>query len=160
MNDTRRLVLPAATVLASLMLVACDNAPDDRQATANEPSVVAQSDSRSAPPNNVTVQPSGERAADATRQAGRDAMDATRNATADAGDKVTDAVITTSVNAELAKDDTLKATDIDVDTADGRVSLKGTAPSEQAKERATQLAQAVKGVTGVDNQLRIEPAKS
>ena len=67
-------------------------------------------------------------------------------------------MITTSVNAELAKDDKLSALKIDVDTSDGRVMLKGTAPSQADKERATQLAQGVKGVTRVDNQLRVEPS--
>ena len=72
------------------------------------------------------------------------------------GDKVDDAVITSSVKTELAKDADLSALQINVDTADGRVALKGAAPSTAAREKATSLAQSVKGVSGVDNQLVVQ----
>jgi hyperosmotically inducible periplasmic protein len=68
---------------------------------------------------------------------------------------INDAAITASVNARLARDNELSAMRIDVDTVDGKVALKGTAPNEGARERATQLAQAVDGVRTVDNQLTI-----
>ena len=77
-----------------------------------------------------------------------------------AGDKVADAVITTSVKAELAKDTMLSMLKINVDTDAGKVALRGTAPSNEARERATTLAGGVKGVLAVDNQLTVEPAKS
>ena len=73
------------------------------------------------------------------------------------GEKIDDAVITTSVKAELAKDTTLSAMAINVDTANGRVALKGTAPTSAAKDQATTLAQSVKGVASVDNQLTVKP---
>lgn len=72
-----------------------------------------------------------------------------------AGAAVSDAKITASVNAELAKDPTLSAMKIDVDTSNGRVALKGTAPDAMARERATTLASSVSGVVSVDNQLEI-----
>ena len=78
---------------------------------------------------------------------------------AEAGDKVTDAVITTTVNAEFAKDSSLSAMKIDVDTVSGHVALRGTAPTAAARDHATQLAARVKGVRSVDNQLAVEPAK-
>ena len=84
------------------------------------------------------------------------AKEATANATAKMGDKIDDAMITTSVKTELAKDANLSALSINVDTADGRVALKGTAPSAAAKDQATTLAQNVKGVVSVDNQLTIK----
>ena len=68
---------------------------------------------------------------------------------------VDDASVTASINAELAKDPTLSAIKIDVDTEAGRVALKGSAPDAESRERATRLAQAVKGVVSVDNQLRV-----
>lgn len=89
----------------------------------------------------------------------KNAKQAVANASEKAGDKVNDAMITTSVNAELAKDASLSALKINVDTSGGRVALKGTAPSTSARERATSLALAVKGVVSVDNQLSVEPAK-
>ena len=72
-----------------------------------------------------------------------------------AGNKAKDVAITTSIKAELARDPTLSALKIDVDTAAGRVALLGSAPDAAAKERATTLARKVDGVVGVDNQLVI-----
>jgi osmotically-inducible protein OsmY len=98
------------------------------------------------------------------REIGNDAKDsmdkakaATEHAAAKVGEKVDDAMITTSVKAELARDPNLSALKIDVDTANGRVALKGKAPSNEAREHATTLAQNVKGVLSVDNQLVVEP---
>ena len=76
------------------------------------------------------------------------------------GDKVSDAVITTTVKAEIAKDSSLSAMRINVDTDSGRVVLRGTAPNAQARDHATALASSVKGVVSVDNQLTVEPGKS
>jgi len=77
------------------------------------------------------------------------------NAGSKMGDKINDAMITTSVKAELAKDSSLSALKINVDTENGKVALKGTAPSAAAREQATTLAQNVKGVVSVDNQLTV-----
>jgi hyperosmotically inducible periplasmic protein len=85
------------------------------------------------------------------------AKNATENAGAKVGDKVSDAMITTSVKTELAKDSSLSALKINVDTDNGKVALKGVAPTNEAREHATTLAQNVKGVTSVDNQLTVEP---
>lgn len=71
-------------------------------------------------------------------------------------DAVHDAAITAAVNAELARDEELSALNIDVDTVDGRVALKGTAPNEAARERAVRLAQNVDGVSEVENQLTLQ----
>ncbi|MES2102077.1 MAG: BON domain-containing protein [Pseudomonadota bacterium] len=84
------------------------------------------------------------------------AKDAAANASAKMGDKIDDAVITSSVKSELAKDPNLSALAINVDTDSGRVALKGSAPTLTAKVRATTLAQNVKGVVSVDNQLTIK----
>ena len=73
------------------------------------------------------------------------------------GKKVNDAAITTAMNAELAKDPTLSALSINVDTTNGNVLLRGTAPDSAARQRATDLAAAVPGVSAVDNQLAVKP---
>ena len=65
----------------------------------------------------------------------------------------TDMAITAKVNAALAVDDKLKATQINVDTREGQVTLTGAAPDAQSRERATTLATAVDGVKQVNNQL-------
>ena len=69
--------------------------------------------------------------------------------------KVDDAAITAAVSAGLAKDADLSAIKINVSTAGGAVSLKGPAPSAEAKTRAGDIAKAVQGVTSVDNQLEV-----
>jgi hyperosmotically inducible periplasmic protein len=97
----------------------------------------------------------GEDAKQATKDAAADVKDATKSAADQASNKVSDALITTSVKAELAKDSKLSALAINVDTDNGRVVLKGTAPDADSKARATSLASAVKGVSSVDNQLTV-----
>lgn len=95
---------------------------------------------------------------DATASAGaaaNKAGDETRAMGATAGDKVDDASITAKVNAELAKDKDLSAIRIDVDTKDGVVTLSGPTPSATARERASEIARNVKGVTSVNNQLTV-----
>lgn len=99
-----------------------------------------------------------------TEQASRDAGNAMKDASKDAqasgsqtattmGEKIDDAVITTSVNASLAKDSDLSAIKINVDTKDGVVTLNGPAPTAAAKDKAAELAKQVKGVVSVNNQL-------
>jgi hyperosmotically inducible protein len=97
----------------------------------------------------------GQDAKQAAREAGQDAKQAGQQASEQAGGAVNDAVITASVNAGLAKDKSLSALKIDVDTAGGRVALHGTAPDTAARDRATEIARGVKGVVGVDNQLTV-----
>lgn len=88
-------------------------------------------------------------------QAYERAKEATTTATGQVGDKLSDAAITTAVNAELARDGDLSALAINVDTVDGKVLLKGKAPSQEARERATRLAANVDGVRSVDNRLAV-----
>lgn len=66
---------------------------------------------------------------------------------------LSDAEITAQISASLAKDPDLSAVKIDVDTVNGRVTLKGPSPSAAARERAVGIAKAVSGVTSVNNQL-------
>ncbi len=83
----------------------------------------------------------------------------TEEVTAAVASKAKDAVITTTVNTELAKDPQLSAVRIDVDTIDGRVALRGTAPDAASRERATALAARVDGVKSVQNELILRPGK-
>ena len=73
------------------------------------------------------------------------------------GDRIDDAVITTAVKTELAKDASLNPLKISVETDNGRVALKGQAGNTAARDRATTIAARVKGVSSVDNQLAIQP---
>ncbi|CAG1019856.1 hypothetical protein BURC_04775 [Burkholderiaceae bacterium] len=68
---------------------------------------------------------------------------------------VDDASITSMITAELARDEALDPSRIDVDTSMGRVVLRGSAPDAEAKERAKRIAQGVEGVKAVDNYLSV-----
>lgn len=155
MNKPMFVVPTLAALLASAALVGCDR-PGDQTATGQRTdTVVARSDQ----PGAATRDRSSQTANDA-RGTARDMAQDTKQAGQQAGERtgnaVNDAVITTSINAELAKDKSLSAMKIDVDTAGGRVALNGSAPDAASKERATQLAQNVKGVVSVNNQLTVQ----
>lgn len=81
--------------------------------------------------------------------------DATRRAASDAVALVDDATITTKVKAGLAQDMDLGSLKIDVATSAGVVTLSGPVKSEQARERAGQIAQGVSGVSSVVNKLTV-----
>ena len=66
-----------------------------------------------------------------------------------------DMAITASVSAGLLKDPDLSALKIDVETRNGVVSMYGPAPTAAAKDRATTIAKAVKGVAPSDFAARI-----
>ena len=68
---------------------------------------------------------------------------------------MTDTVITTKVKTELAKDKATKATDINVETKNGIVSLNGAVASVAEKEKAEADTRAIKGVVDVTNNLRV-----
>jgi hyperosmotically inducible periplasmic protein len=70
----------------------------------------------------------------------------------------TDPGITTAVKSKLAADDTVKATDINVDTKNGVVTLKGEVPSAVVKTRALELAKATDGVRDVVDAIAVTPA--
>lgn len=69
---------------------------------------------------------------------------------------VDDVAITAQVSAGLAQDPALSALKIDVDTRSGTVTLNGPAPTQEAKDRATAIAQGVKGVNSVVNHLTVK----
>jgi len=72
------------------------------------------------------------------------------------GQYVDDSVITTQVKALLANDDFLKSFQISVETFKGVVQLSGFVNSEQAINKAGQIARSVKGVTSVKNDLIVK----
>jgi hyperosmotically inducible protein len=69
-----------------------------------------------------------------------------------------DAGITTAVKAKFAADDTVKAYQIDVDTKEKIVTLKGEVDTAAARDRAVDIARATDGVRDVVSVLVITPA--
>jgi hyperosmotically inducible protein len=73
---------------------------------------------------------------------------------------VKDSVITTKVKAELAAAKLSSLVKIQVETDNvGAVTLSGTTATQTAKDKAVSIAQAVKGVTSVDNQIKVVAEK-
>jgi hyperosmotically inducible periplasmic protein len=70
------------------------------------------------------------------------------------------ATLTGKVKTALASDAGLRTmTNINVDSADGVVTLKGKVDTAEAKKKAEQIAKQVDGVKRVKNELRVEAAK-
>jgi hyperosmotically inducible protein len=70
------------------------------------------------------------------------------------------AALTTKVKTALATDAGLRTmTSIDVDSADGVVTLKGKVASAEMKKKAEAVAKKVEGVKRVKNELRVEAPK-
>jgi len=73
-----------------------------------------------------------------------------------AGRKIADAEITTSVKTKLLGVKDVIANDINVDTDEGVVTLKGSVPTEAQKTRAAEIARNTAGVRSVVNDLTVQ----
>lgn len=60
-----------------------------------------------------------------------------------------------AVRERLANDPEVKGAGLDVTVKNGAVTLQGTVPDERAREKAEKITKKVKGVTSVENQLKI-----
>ena len=69
----------------------------------------------------------------------------------------TDTGITSAVKSKMAADDTVKASEINVDTHNHVVTLNGTVGSKAERERAVMIARNTKGVNSVIDDLRVGP---
>lgn len=110
------------------------------------------------------TQDTAEKTADASRNIAEKTVDKTkeiasataRTATAAVsatGEAVTDGWITTRIHGKFVDESLLKGSDIDVDTQDHVVTLKGTVTSDAAKGRAVAVARSTEGVNQVVNRL-------
>jgi len=72
-----------------------------------------------------------------------------------AGEKISDGWITTKVHWFFMGEDLLEGSDINADTKDGVVTLKGTVKTEAGRKRAIALTSDVDGVTRVVDQMKI-----
>jgi hyperosmotically inducible protein len=144
MSKRTRPIAAAALAVATAALAACGRADDDRSAGQKVDAAVAAS----------------ERRADELRADASQAMQAAEKHVSEAaratGEKLTDGAITAEINAGLAQDAKLSAVKIDVDTKDGVVTLKGPAPDDSSRVRATQIAATPKGVVRVENRLEVK----
>ncbi len=81
----------------------------------------------------------------------------TKSVTENVKENVGDAVITTKIKAEFAKDKDVSALKIKVDTDDkGVVTLSGNAKSQAEADKAVTIARDTKGVTSVRNEITVQ----
>ena len=71
---------------------------------------------------------------------------------------ITDADIANALENDLLNESRVPEHAVDVQVKEGVVTLTGTAPTLFGKQRATELAQAVKGVRSVVNRLQVQPS--
>lgn len=72
------------------------------------------------------------------------------------GEYIDDSVITTKVKAAVLNEETLKSTEINVETYKGVVQLSGFVSTQADINKAVEVARSVKGVTSVKNDMRVK----
>jgi hyperosmotically inducible periplasmic protein len=70
---------------------------------------------------------------------------------------VGDTAITTRVKTALIKDPRIRASEIDVQTYQGRVTLNGVVDTADMAQRALDIARATAGVRTIDDKLTVAP---
>lgn len=154
-NQRVAAIVGAATLAALPWLTACDSADSGKTVGQKLDSAIAKTEQAAVDVKDAT-KASVNSAGTALRDGADQAKAAAKQASANVSTNSDDAVITASVAAGLIKDPDLSALKIDIDTKQGVVYLYGPAPSELARMRATDIAKAVKGVSGVENKLTVK----
>lgn len=72
------------------------------------------------------------------------------------GEYIDDSVITTKVKAEIFSNDSLKSSEINVETFKGVVQLSGFVSSQADINKAIEVSRRVKGVISVKNDMRVK----
>ena len=140
------LPLLAAALISVAALAACSKTAEEQTVSQKLDQAVSQ-----------TQQAANEVKGDVT-QGAESAQQKAAAVTQELGKAIDDAAITASVSTDLAKDKDLSVLKISVSTKNGVVTLDGVAPTVTARERATSIAMAVKGVTSVSNNLMVRAA--
>jgi hyperosmotically inducible periplasmic protein len=147
----------ASAVAIALALSACGKQDDGKTAGQQLDTAIAKTEEAAAQAK-AKAESEMASAGAAMKNATQSAESSGKDMAAKAGEKIDDLTITTTVTAGLAKDPDLSALKINVDTRNGAVTLNGSAPTEAARDKATTLAKAVKGVNSVDNKLLVKAA--
>lgn len=93
---------------------------------------------------------------DKSKAEGRDAGRRTADAADTAGGAVTDAALTSAVKAKLLADPDVSGLRIDVDTANGVVTLNGEVATQAQATEAERLARGTEGVQNVVSKLHVK----
>ncbi len=159
------LVLVTTLVLA-LALGACSKQDDNKTAGQQLDTAIAKTEQaaeqakvqaeQSAAQAKAKTESAMTSAGTAIKDAAQTAESSVKDVAGKMAEKLDDVSITTSVSAEIAKDNDLSVLKINVDTKDGAVTLNGSAPTGAAREKAGVIAKTVKGVQSVDNKLIVK----
>lgn len=103
----------------------------------------------------ASAREAGRDAAASTKETARSAGKSARDATGTTGRAVSDGWIKSKIYAQFITEDALDDADVDVDSRNGVVTLKGTVPTEAARTRAAGIAKATDGVKSVTNSLKV-----
>lgn len=153
-KSSRSLALPCALMLFTV-LSACGQKNNDQTVGQKLDTAIAKTE-QAALDAKARAETSMGKAEDAMKDAANKAEASGKSTTDKMANRMDDVSITTAVSAELVRDPDLSALKINVDTKNGGVTLNGPAPTLAAKEKATALAKAVKGVMSVDNKLVVK----
>jgi len=101
----------------------------------------------------------GDKTEDVAEEVGdktEDAGEAVKDTAEEVGEEVQDGSITAAIKMKFANDELVSASNIDVDTSNGLVTLNGTVATQAEANRAIELAQTVNGVKNVRSNLIIQ----
>ena len=113
----------------------------------------------SAPTGTAGVKAKVKEGAEKTKDGAEKVLDKTKEGLSKTGEVITDGWITTRVHSKFVGEDLLKDSDINVDTKDHVVTLKGTVMSAAGRARAAEQAKEVEGVHKVVDLLTIGPKR-
>lgn len=131
---------------AGLTVAACERA--DQSALRSDAKKLAV-DTRTAAQNTAR------KVEEETKEAAAQAKETLSRVGDTAGQIASDAALTARVKAALVADKNVMSRDIDVDTFQGRVILRGVVPDPEQVALAAAVARKVDGVKSVDNRLAV-----
>jgi hyperosmotically inducible periplasmic protein len=100
-----------------------------------------------------------ERAKEVGAQIGQKAGEAAKEAGQVAKETLSDGALTAKIKAKMALDDSVNAREVNVDTADGVVTVSGRFRSQAARDKALQLAKETLGVKKVVDRTTVGEAR-
>ena len=140
------------TTLALALLSACGK-PDDSKTMGQKVDAVIAKSEQAAAETKVKTESAIANANSVLKEAAQKVEISSKSIAQKAEAKFNDVTITANIKAEIARDTELSTLKLNVDTVNGAVVIKGSAPSRPAKDRVGKIAKAIQGVTAVDNQV-------
>jgi hyperosmotically inducible protein len=107
-------------------------------------------------PDGEAVATAGRTGAEQAKRAGEEISQRTAQAAQAAQEALSDGSLTAKIKAKMALDDTVKALDLNVDTVDGVVTVKGAVRTNAERDRALALARETNGVRQVVDRLTMK----